>query len=778
MYRTIQIRAASRRLFAVGLVLMVILTGQTALPPAVSAGSRTVDVSGTVTEARIDSEGGCEKWTLLLWTAVPGAASYTIDMHDSWGYSFVATFPPYSYDEAFGGLPAVGAGQHRHALTYQGGGVNGCQGDDVARFTILSFVANFDNDDGRIVGTVTDRDGAGLGDVPISISGASGSTQRTNSAGAYGAIVTKGSYTVSAPAGYCVAGGTTCNRSKSLDVQGATSVNFVKSSGDGTISGLVTERTCTAESCTEAALPGVLVSAAGPAGGDQVTGDDGRYSITVGPGDYQVTPSLDAREFDPESLLVTVEAGDTRTADFATCADTPATLQASATTPTPTACKALHIDWTMPSHIRASGWNDAELSDTYVNPRGGWRVNLFLKNDQGTPQACAADRTWTWRLTPRGTDAAVTYANRSCTFSPKVPREGVYTVYVEERRKSDDHLMAKGTKDVVVQDFLIIGIGDSNGSGQSNPPYWNRQCDRSEQSYQMQAAEMVERVDPRTSVTFVHLACSGARTVHIASESYGGQEPSQGSLLPPQLAQLRRVLRVGHPVRELDAMILSAGINDLRFGGIIGACFENLRDVPCQDRFVKRVQDANGEPTLELSPISVGSDGRLRTVVNEEIAKLPLLFRKMANSMAKRVTIDPSRVLLTTYPDESWRAPGVLCDNTSGYRPRLTSAEWGWLSEAGGALNEQVANGPFTAVTTIPELFIGHGYCTGPKKNWFRSIFDSYLGQGNPYGTFHATKQGHFAMALEVSDVLCAQLFKGETNCQGMAREPGQGGLP
>ncbi len=757
------------------LVALMLLAGQAISAAPVTAADGPVDVVGQVTEQRIDTEGGCEKWTLLLWADLPGAVSYTIDMHDTLGYSFVATFPPYQYDAAFGGLPAVGAGQHRHALTYQGGGVGGCQADDVSRYTILSFVANYDNNDGRIVGAVTDSDGAAIAGVPVAISGASASTQTTNSAGAYGASVRKGNYTVSAPAGYCVRGGTTCSRSKSLNVQGPTSVNFVKSSGKGTISGLVTERTCREDSCSEAALPGVLVSAAGPEGGEQVTGADGRYSITVGTGEYQVTPALDDREFDPPSSTVTVNDGDSIQADFATCA---VTLPSVTADDDAIACKPLRIDWTMPDRIKAAGWNETDRASAYVNPKGGWKVNLFLKDAAGAATTCTRGHVWTWTVKPRGTDVGETYKNKQCKFSPKVPREGVYTVSVEERNKADDKLIARGTHDVVVQDFLLIGLGDSNGSGQGNPPYEDRQCDRGVDSYQFRAAEFVENQDPRTSVTFVHLSCSGARTVHIAEDRYVGQEPN-GSLIPPQLVQLRKILSRGNPVREIDAMILSAGINDVRFGGIVAICLQNKLDIPCQDRVVKRVTDGNGEPTLVVTKGSSTGDGLMKSVVADEIANLPALYAQMSASMSSLVTIDPQRVLMTTYPDESWRAPGVLCDDTSGPRPRLTSSEWGWLAEAGDALNDAVAHGPFKAITAIPDLFIGHGYCTSPGDNWFRSVLRSLQGQYNPYGTFHATRNGHQAMSVAVTDVLCPQLFtNGSINCLGLAREPGTGSLP
>jgi len=71
---------------------------------------------------------------------------------------------------------------------------------------------------------------------------------------------------------------------------------------------------------------------------------------------------------------------------------------------------------------------------------------------------------------------------------------------------------------VKLEDFLIVGLGDSNASGEGNPdvpglarPLWEDfRCDRSAQSYQARAASAIEKASDHSSVTFVHLACSGA----------------------------------------------------------------------------------------------------------------------------------------------------------------------------------------------------------------------------------------------------------------------------
>ena len=555
----------------------------------------------------------------------------------------------------------------------------------------------------------------------------------------------------------------------------------------GTIAGRVVETKCDDKACTNKGLAGVAVSASGAGGGRATTAGDGRYSIDVKAGSYRVTPSLKGREFEPESSQVSVPKGGSATANFKTCAEGRTTESAGASAATTaTSCDELRIDWTMPDHIRNAGWNTAdEPSKTYVNPTDGWQVKLFLKKASGAPVSCVSGHSYTWRIAPRGTKDTKVLPGKSCRVTASGLREGVYAVKVEERQTNNGKLIAKAAKNVVVQDFLLVGLGDSNGSGQANPPYWNKQCDRSDQSYQMKAAEYVERTDDRTSVTFVHLACSGARTVHVADRPYVGQDPGAGSgLIQPQLMSLKQAMSAGKPVREIDAMILSIGINDLRFGGIVSVCLTNARTrplagaVPCYDLPVVRAPDPHGEPSFEKAPGTSKGEGTLRQAVDEEVRQLPGRYATLKQGIARRVSVKPKRIIATTYPDESWRKEGVLCDETSGYIPRLFSEEWGWLSEAGGALNKAVAAGFASTVTTIPGLFIGHGYCTPSNQNWFRSVTSSFYNQGNPYGTFHATREGHNQMGFAVVSVLCQQLYPGQTktgNCTGTAREPGTG---
>ena len=155
-----------------GIAGLLVLGLLVALPG--SAAADTVKHVGALTQKDVADAGGCQRSTFFEWSELPGAISYTVKIDDTGGF-FQAplTFPPYHAESEgeFGGNPPVAKGRHRQALTYQGGpGDCGGAANDIARFTIKSFTATFD-DKSRIVGTVTDEDGLPIANVDISIKG-------------------------------------------------------------------------------------------------------------------------------------------------------------------------------------------------------------------------------------------------------------------------------------------------------------------------------------------------------------------------------------------------------------------------------------------------------------------------------------------------------------------------------------------------------------------------------------------------------------------------------
>jgi lysophospholipase L1-like esterase len=140
---------------------------------------------------------------------------------------------------------------------------------------------------------------------------------------------------------------------------------------------------------------------------------------------------------------------------------------------------------------------------------------------------------------------------------------------------------ARLERDVVVEDLLIVAVGDSCAAGEGNPErprssaqgeaVWADSPDdpaaeaahaaahRSTIAWPALAALALERADPSTSVTFVSVAASGARVRRGLLE---GQSGDGG---PGQLAQAAAL--IGD--RPIDALLISIGGNDVGFGHIV-----------------------------------------------------------------------------------------------------------------------------------------------------------------------------------------------------------------
>jgi hypothetical protein len=98
------------------------------------------------------------------------------------------------------------------------------------------------------------------------------------------------------------------------------------------------------------------------------------------------------------------------------------------------------------------------------------------------------------------------------------------------------------------------------------PRWQDRRCHRSASSGQVKAAESLELADDRTSVTFLHLACSGAT---VQKGLIGGYEGQEGAGDLPAQIDAAAALAAGRPA---DALVVSIGGNDVGFSHVIEAC--------------------------------------------------------------------------------------------------------------------------------------------------------------------------------------------------------------
>ena len=289
------------------------------------------------------------------------------------------------------------------------------------------------------------------------------------------------------------------------------------------------------------------------------------------------------------------------------------------------------FDWSVPDRFAAKSdgrfvwhWNEAAVKydADYVNPTS------FSMNIDG----CQTEDDLVASIGNRPTTNTYVFESatgqriegKDCTITATFPEEAKYDVRWTAVRPDGSQLGSWG-QTVEIKDLLIVAMGDSYGSGEGAPEYNRRdgemygtwvdtRCHRSSFAGAPQAARAIEASDPKTSVTFLSFACSGAtinREYGRYSDNYqekqhdpwapfdpaqndgsgvlgpyrGVQPPSpDAEKIPSQVDQLVAALRpAGRPVeavRDIDALVMSAGGNDASFGPLASACviWDDCRD--------------------------------------------------------------------------------------------------------------------------------------------------------------------------------------------------------
>lgn len=404
------------------------------------------------------------------------------------------------------------------------------------------------------------------------------------------------------------------------------------------------------------------------------------------------------------------------------------------------------FDWNLPS--RYGGVTDArgrvvETQPYEVRP-GPWKVFLRVRE-----QACAPGAKHRWssgageRLKPTRLGP--------CRYLLRVAREGPRTVRLQTRlgRKR-----LAGSRRIVVRDWLIVAIGDSVGSGEGVPeassfvadaPWQSARCHRSARAGFARAAAQVEADDGRSSVTFVHLACSGAGVRVGLLEPYAGAvRPRDEPPLEPQMDVVERIAAE----RRIDALLISAGANDVHFSGI--ATFCGL--VGNADCFAKPM------------PRRFGGDG-LRSPKEklvDDFAELRTAYRRLAKRVA--AVLPPSRVYVSEYFDPTGDEQGQTCDRFFGSIGRVEVEQA--RDRIMRPLNDLVAaaakRNRWTFVDGIGPAFRRHGYCAG-RSAWVNTLADSLRNLGGiaarHRGTLHPNRSGHEAIGAFVAAALESDFF-------------------
>lgn len=340
-------------------------------------------------------------------------------------------------------------------------------------------------------------------------------------------------------------------------------------------------------------------------------------------------------------------------------------------------------------------------------------------------------RTARWRL-----DGSV--IGSGCQFTHRFPQEGSYSVTLELLESGD--VVAEMTQTVEVSDILIVSLGDSVASGEGVPdraapnaavgPVWqNRQCHRSPRAGPAQAALALERRDPKTSVTFVHLACSGATVASGIIGPYAGQEPDpQSTPLPPQIDQMRELVED----RPIDAVLISVGANDVRFKEIVLDC---LWQSACHDR---------------TDPASAANQ------FDALVSLLPTWYDLVAGALTG---VEPGRVYLTEYFDPTRDQTGAFCDDKileevvnapfigiSGDEARWAGTDM--LPTLNAVGDAAAAAHGWRRVGGIFSEFETHGYCS--DSPWIRRLGESLERQQRVDGALHPNEDGHLIYGARI----------------------------
>lgn len=328
----------------------------------------------------------------------------------------------------------------------------------------------------------------------------------------------------------------------------------------------------------------------------------------------------------------------------------------------------------------------------------------------------------------------------------------------------------------------------------SLPRWQGRGCHRSARSGQVLAAESLEAADPRTSVTFVHLACSGA-TVNrgMVLNDYDGPE-SGGAPLPPQVEQAA-VLAGDRP---LDVAVVSIGGNDVNFAELITAC---VTSEPCFDPGAAddpAVSSAVSDFCTDAGPLAVLCEQAFGAYLerppgdaaslffeggdNDGLDDLPANYALLQQQLERQLSSRP-RVFLTAYPQLTRGepdAPGgpsepcawdefapkeVRLKNLPGLTlPEILWAEQEVQPALAQAMEAAARKHGWTFVDAHAERFDGHGYCA--DANWIVRLDQSLVSQpvlDDPVvslnGAVHPGPVGHHAYAAAITDAVLCDLY-------------------
>ena len=365
-----------------------------------------------------------------------------------------------------------------------------------------------------------------------------------------------------------------------------------------------------------------------------------------------------------------------------------------------------------------------------------------------------------WEISGPSLSRPLLYSSAYPELLVTVP-EGRYQVQVATGvRIGWARLTASTSHELTVDDILVVAVGDSYASGEGNPEAprrggaearWADSDDpgaaaahasdhRSSLAWPVRLALTLERSDPRSSVTSVSVAASGARIDRGIVEDASGAS---------QVEQVRAL--VGE--REIDLLLVQAGGNDVGFARAVQALVEAdpLLDPICHDLLVENafasVADGDWSRGVSLgydAPISVvcrPAESNRGWEALPGLQGLPAAFSRLADSLGD---LTLGEVVLVGYPDPTGAdAGGNTCDEIVGDTApplgfhEIDSGEQRLgverlLRPLNAALDEAARSHGWRYVGGIDEAFAaGHGYCA-PWPDYGSSTEPGGAASGRP----------------------------------------------
>ena len=340
--------------------------------------------------------------------------------------------------------------------------------------------------------------------------------------------------------------------------------------------------------------------------------------------------------------------------------------------------------------------------------------------------------------------------------------------------------------------------------GQLEATWQDERCHRSAKAGSAKAAKRIEDEDPKTSVTFVHLACSGATMAlgllrpWAGTEPIGGvnddqclENPTNAFCIPPQVDQARQL--IGD--REVDAVYVSIGGNDMHFADIVAGCIvtepcqtsnaltdsadtlcPGFSDLPTFPHFLRAVCDSFFDWLPDAFQtageyVTEGLDGDSTFPHNPRIIGLSKGYSDLNARMSEKLlpAQDSGRVFISEYVDAVKDDAGALCDYASmGLRslPGLTGAESSYVDSnvvpaLAGAIQDAASTHGWTFVDGIYSGFTNHGYCA--DDHYVVRLEETFLIEGRYQGMVHPNEKGHEVYANAIYNKVRPSLYPNGT---------------